>query len=64
MAELLGLRKAPSGAAAARQRARCGSLLDQVAASLDAYGYAVLDNYVSEGAWSGWWAEWVGGMGG
>ncbi|KAG2443684.1 hypothetical protein HXX76_002032 [Chlamydomonas incerta] len=50
MAELLGLRKAPSGAAAARQRARCGSLLDQVAASLDAYGYAVLDNYISEDA--------------
>ncbi|KAG2438931.1 hypothetical protein HYH02_010725 [Chlamydomonas schloesseri] len=50
MAELLGLRKAPSTAAAARQRERCAALLDRVAASLDAYGYAVLDNYISEDA--------------
>ncbi|KXZ49336.1 hypothetical protein GPECTOR_22g930 [Gonium pectorale] len=51
MAELLGLRPAaPSPAAARRQAERVEAILGKVAATLDAYGYAVLDNYISDAA--------------
>ena len=53
MAELLGLHAKPSDAAASKQRARCAAILDQVAQTLDAYGYAVLDNYIGEAAVQG-----------
>ncbi|GLC35544.1 hypothetical protein PLESTB_000195700 [Pleodorina starrii] len=50
LAEAMGLRRRPSAAAAARQAERVGEILRRVADTLDAYGYAVLDNYISEAA--------------
>ncbi|KAG2500693.1 hypothetical protein HYH03_001459 [Edaphochlamys debaryana] len=50
MAELLGLRKKPSAAATQRVKERVDAILQQVADTLDAYGYAVLDNFISEAA--------------
>ncbi|GFR47456.1 hypothetical protein Agub_g9182, partial [Astrephomene gubernaculifera] len=50
MAELLGLRQRPSQAAEQRKTDRVNQILQNVADTLQAYGYAVLDNYISEEA--------------
>ncbi|EFJ49684.1 hypothetical protein VOLCADRAFT_104259 [Volvox carteri f. nagariensis] len=57
IAELMGIHQRGSVAAERRKANKVNEILQRVADTLDAYGYAVLDNYISEAAIKGARAE-------